>query len=522
MRLRPGTAAAILRELTPEPERVLPSDPAEWVAEECGEFLWSKQREIMRAVKTHRRVAVPSAHGTGKSRVASRIAAWWIAAHPLGEAAVITTAPTGDQVKGILWQEIASAKQAANLPGTISGITGQGPVLWHIGDVRVGVGRKPQDLANPEQAMQAFQGFHRRYLLGIMDEATGVPPWLVEAMQALLTNEAARLLAIGNPDDPATWFERACRPGSGWHVMPVSAFDTPAFTGEPVPENVRDGLVSQTWVNEKRQDYGGEDNPLWQSKVLGQFPDTSDRNVIAPRVVREAQERDLPGLEPGCFGLDVSRSAKGDWTELYRWRGGVARLVDRWRGLDSIAAAERAWSHGEHIPNVPIVVDNDGLGVSVADALERIRERLGHSGPRLVRFSSAGAPREPDKFDTRRSELWWTFRELVSSQTDEAGATVYAGHLDLDAADERLAAQLQAPRWWPDRRGRIHVETKDEMARRGEASPDAADAVMMAALSAPKDVHAIVQKLVERRVTAKPGRLAVGDGEVARVARARW
>jgi hypothetical protein len=45
---------------------------------------------------------------------------------------------------------------------------------------------------------------------------------------------------------------------------------------------------------------------------------------------------------------------------------------------------------------------------------------------------------------------------------------------------------------------------------------------MMAALSAPKDVHAIVQKLVERRVSARPRPLAVKDGEVAKVTKARW
>ena len=46
----------------------------------------------------------------------------------------------------------------------------------------------------------------------------------------------ARVVAVGNPDDPACHFATICKPGSGWHVETISAFDTPAYTGEKVPE----------------------------------------------------------------------------------------------------------------------------------------------------------------------------------------------------------------------------------------------------------------------------------------------
>jgi hypothetical protein len=43
-----------------------------------------------------------------------------------------------------------------------------------------------------------------------------------------------------------------------------------------------------------------------------------------------------------------------------------------------------------------------------------------------------------------------------------------------------------APRWHVDGRGRIHVETKAELAKRGIHSPDRADAAIMARLGAPR------------------------------------
>lgn len=43
-----------------------------------------------------------------------------------------------------------------------------------------------------------------------------------------------------------------CTPGSGWHVITVSAFDTAAYTGEKVPEELLPLLVSPEWVEERK------------------------------------------------------------------------------------------------------------------------------------------------------------------------------------------------------------------------------------------------------------------------------
>jgi hypothetical protein len=477
-----GTGDTVARQLTPEPERPVPTDPVEWIRERGG-FAWSKQREILRSVVEHHDTYVPSCHSAGKSRVAAEAAAYWIASHPVGEALVVTTAPTDEQVEKVVWKEVGRVKADAGLPGSIAGAN------WHVGPAGartlVGFGVKPQKRVNIEQGMQRMQGHHARYLLVIIDEATGVEPWIWDAVDSLASNVNARVLAIGNPDDPSSEFGKRCdastgslhKPGEryvtrlGAHVIPIDAYATPNFTGERVPEWLREHLVAREYAETMIARHG-EENPLVVSKVRGLFPDRSTYSVISPALIRRAWALVLPGFRRGAYGLDVARSAHGDESALYRDRGGVIRAVDVWREPDTTRTTERVLRHTQTTPEVPIAVDVDGIGGGVFDLLRRGLPDLGMAigRPRMVvPFSVASPAREPTRFDGRRSEVWWAAREELES-----------GLWDLDPADEDLAAQLTAPRWRVDHRGRIHVESKDELAARGISSPDRADAAIMA------------------------------------------
>ena len=84
-------------------------DPVGFIERELNEEPWSKQVEIAQSVLDHRYTCVRSCHGTGKSYLASRLMAWWIACHPIGEAFVVSTAPTQTQVEAILWREVGKA-----------------------------------------------------------------------------------------------------------------------------------------------------------------------------------------------------------------------------------------------------------------------------------------------------------------------------------------------------------------------------------------------------------------------------
>ncbi len=161
----PWEAAARMFEPTPVSPYL--KDPVKWVEDKLGETLWSKQREVCESVVVNRKTAVRSCHNAGKSRVASRIASWFIDVHPPGEAFIVSTAPTYSQVHGILWEEIRNAAKVAEsrgnpLPGRVLGSD-----QWKLDDgTLVGWGRKPADTDQ-----HGFQGIHRRYVLVVVDEA---------------------------------------------------------------------------------------------------------------------------------------------------------------------------------------------------------------------------------------------------------------------------------------------------------------------------------------------------------------
>lgn len=476
-----GTGSRVERLLTPEPERALPTDPVEWTRSTLDEHLWSAQRRVMRAVLEHRYTAWQACHGPGKSFTAARFVAWWLEGHPPGEAFVVTSAPSGHQVRAILWREIRRAHRRGNLPGTIT--DAQVPE-WKIDGEMVAFGRKPADLIDAEAARTAFQGIHARYVLIVLDEACGIPEWLWEATDTLVTNEASRVLAIGNPDDPTTRFAKVCAPGSGWHVEQTSVFDTPNFTGEAVPEQMREMLPSPTWVEERKRDWG-ESSPLYIAKVLGLFPEVADDVVISPRLVRLAHERSLPGLGRGRFGMDVARKG-ADETCIYRNRDGVIRLatlpvgpyaIDNagtpdplagqpavWRGADTDVSRRRAQAllEDRRTRHLEMTIDVVGLGAGVVDPLSAL-------GYRIAPYSGGEQANDPTRFTNRNAEAWWAFRDGLR-----------AGLIDLDPEDLTLASQLQSRKWKIDPQGkRIRLETKDEMAKRGLPSPDRADAAIM-------------------------------------------
>jgi hypothetical protein len=63
---------------------------------------------------------------------------------------------------------------------------------------------------------------------------------------------------------------------------------------------------------------------------------------------------------------------------------------------------------------------------------------------------------------------------------DVAGARFEQGEIDIDPDDDKLAAQLCSIKWGLDSRGRIRIESKDDMCKRGPSSPDRADAMAIA------------------------------------------
>lgn len=448
-----GSLLQLADVLDPTPQM----DIVTWTEQKRGGFLWSKQREVAESVIHNRYTAVKSAHGTGKSYFAADLVGWWLDQHPVGDAFAITTAPTAPQVEAILWREIAVAHEEGNLPGRIT--WGQVP-QWKIGDRMIAYGRKPADYADPVKAMQAFQGIHAKYVLVVLDEACGIPVWLWNAVDSIVTNDDARVLAIGNPDDPSSEFYNACRPGSEYHTITISAFDLPWATGEKVPEGLAKSLTGEGWVKERKRKWG-ENSPLYQSKVLGEFPDLSDDSLISPKLVREAMERHLNAEGFGIFGGDVARLGV-DNTVAYHNMDGVLRRVHESSKQNTMnTAGAFAKLINDNAGVVPMWIDISGLGAGVFD-------RLKEQNLPVYGFDGGSGPSDLVRFKNLRAEQYWYMREEFEK-----------GNVDMDPDDLDLAAQLQSIKWKLTSRGQILIESKDDMRKRGLPSPDHADAAMM-------------------------------------------
>lgn len=530
------------------------SDPAAWV-ESNGESMWSAQREILESVRDNRYTAVHSAHDLGKSFIASRTIAWWIACHPVGSAFVVSTAPSAAQVSAIMWREVTKIHNKANLIGKINRA---GYPQWYIEGELVGYGRKPADY---EQS--AFQGIHAQYVLVVIDEACGVARNLYDAVDALATNDNARVLAIGNPDDPASHFAAVCNPGSGWKVIHLDGLRSPNMTfkrivgddeanpnfpllkalmeaehipysTEEIPDELRDLLVTERWIEERIERWCGvpkaqidalspdelrnlvknraDGSSLFTAKVRGLFPTTASEGVIPLGWVQRAMERwrDLEQMDavsslradiPGALiiGVDVARTGN-DQTVIAERYGSYVPAIHRMRVTDTMEVANRAAAY-LHEPDSLAVVDVIGIGAGVYDRLRMMHndaEIIGSAVP----FNASGQSHRKDKlgqfqFRNDRAAAWWNMRELL----DPAFGSMIAL-----PDDEELLEELVAPKYNLFTSGIMTVEGKDDIKRRIGRSTDSADAVIAAFWT-----HGSIGNIEAILYENEPGRAGVID-----------
>jgi hypothetical protein len=448
-------------------EQVNPLDPVDWARKKAGIHLWSKQQEIIRSIITNKTTSVQSGHGIGKSLTASVAAAWWVDTHPPEDTLVVSTAPSVKQVHAILWEEIRKIHARAKLPGEV-----QISDNWLIGRRLVGFGRKPQD-----HDRDAFQGLHRKYVLVILDEACGIPEWLWLAASAITTGDNCRILAIGNPTDPSSYFRKVCRPGSGWNTIKISVLDSPRFTGEYLPPEVIEDLTGPDWVERSKVELG-EGSALWKAKVEGEFPGIDEFSVIPMGWIEDANQRwleweaetggKLDGEARQIIGADIARFG-GDRTAFAYRFGDVFTSVETMPKKDTLGTATMLARKLVQSRGDLGVVDTNGVGAGTYDALKKAGHySLGiNVGNRTSLTDSSGQV----EFYNLRAALMWKLREAL----DPARSP----RLCLPP-DDQLAVDLSSPRWKTVPGGKIVIESKDDLRRRIGRSPDRGDAVALA------------------------------------------
>lgn len=506
--------------------------PVSWTADKLNEYLWSAQRAVLDSVVAHRYTAVQSAHDLGKSMVAARAVAWWIDSHPPGEAFVVTTAPTAAQVAAILWREVSKAHGKGHLPGRINRA---GYPQWYLGNELVGYGRKPADYEE-----SAFQGIHAKYVLIVIDEAGGVARHLYDAVDALATNEYARVLAIGNPDDPGSHFASICKPGSGWNVLHLDGLRSPnmtreavlgtasehdltgapypltaalmmtegvPFSTEPLPEHIRPYLLSALWVEERIVRWCGVSaakaaelapdelgelirrraaaSPLFQAKVRGIFPTSVATGVIPLGWVQQAVNRWKDWSDGG-----------GDLSRVPNPAHLTVGVDVAYGGQDETCLAPRygdcipelhRYRHADTVETAEYAAAHlsEALSAAVVDVIgigagvyDTLRRwrREGIIRARVLPFNAAANTAMTDKIGEFR------FR-------NDRAAAWWRFREKLDPSrgsrvmlpdDERLIEELVAVKYKHLAGGIIQIESKDDIRTRLGRSTDSADAVIQA------------------------------------------
>lgn len=471
------------------------NDPVAFVTQALGETLWSKQVEILESIRDNKRTAVPACHAPGKSHLAARAVAWWVTCHPPGTARVVTTASTYRQVRTILWTAVRRVAHRYNLPGEVL------MVEWKLDGNVVADGFSPAD-----HDETAVQGIHAPHLLVVVDEAGGIGPTLGRALEALMTGGHTRLLVLGNPpvDLEESWFEGVCN-SSLYNVIPIGAHDTPNFTGEDAgickacppnvePHGVAIHLVDHEWVQDVTDEFG-EDSPFVQARVYARFPKGSANKTLPLGWVEMATENDDYAKAEGIrLGVDVA-SDGGDeaviaWVDgmvgsiRYNAAGAVNQNAVDVAGvvLRHILEAEQVHKDRDLRQPVRVKVDTIGVGWGVVSMLQRWREE-GRHGSEIVAVNVAERARDATKFASQRSEMWWNMRTLIQPKPGPDGVPRQEIRLDID---RKVIAQLTAPMYRSDSSGRIVVEQKAEMKRRGVNSPDRAEALLLAYFEPPR------------------------------------
>jgi len=457
-----------------------------WAKEVLGKTLWSKQEEIARSVVENSHTAVVSCNGAGKSGLAGIIAVWWVAVHDSRDVAVICSAPTYIQIARVLFKEIQdnfrlAAEHGVKLPGYITQAQ-----EWKLDDGTVMAwGRRPAD----KDIVSAFQGIHRRYVLVVLDEAGGIPEDLYTATEAVTNTEGARVLAIGNPDSRGTPFHKIFREDPTWHKIKISAFDTPNFTGEAIPEELKPLLIQREWVERQKISWG-EESARYKSKILAEFPDEADNTFFSQSAIDRSIDAEVDDDMdiPAVLGVDLARFGEDD-SVVYINRGGRCRKLDSWTKATAIESANRvhrlAIEHGVK----EVRVDASGLGGPVVDLIVNIAN---NSYTVISMLGSAASPDNTRWLNARA----YNFDFLREKMLD--------GSIDLDPDDKTLLDEIMMIQYKFSAKGAIQIESKDDMRSRGVKSPDHLDALVYAAANLE---HIVNSKFGDK----KPGDVVTWD-----------
>ena len=459
-------------------------DPVAFAREILGVEPWDAQVAILELVRDNLRVAVTSGHKTGKSMSAAILALWYFCS--FDDARVVMSSTTSRQVDQILWRELVMLRarggrcldcKAADPGGLRIARPCEHSALID-GDIgmmaRTGLRQDFREVVGfTAREAEAVAGISGKNLLYILDEASGIPEQIFEAIEG---NRAggARLVMFSNPtQNDGEFFDAFHGKSNFYATLAVSSETTPnAVSGR----DLIPGLAGRAWIDEKREEWG-ESSSLYKVRVLGEFALHEDGRIFSIGAIDAAETRWHETPESGrlFIGLDpAGPSGSGDETVFAIRRGLKLLALHCFRSLDdeghlaqALLLARRYGSPGE----VPVLVyDREGeVGSKLAIKVREFVE-LHHKAPPFeavsVRASDAAV---------RQAAVYGRLRdELVSNleQWFRDGGAI--------PEDAKLSGELHSFEWSTDARGKLKATPKDKIRKELGRSPDRFDALALA------------------------------------------
>lgn len=463
--------------------------PRQWQIDEFSKItehlLLDRQKQKIGLPPSTFYLSISSGRGTGKSAFLSMLDNWvmscWIGA------TTIVTANTANQLVSRTMAELGKwHTMAINSHWFEKSSTALRPQKWFgelvqqqlkIDTQYYYVDAQSWSEENPD----AFAGAHSQ--IGMMvqfDEASGIPDPIWNVTEGFFTDLAPlRLwLAISNPRrNTGRFFDCFHKDQGFWQTRYIDSREV-----EGVDKAVYQRIA----------DKYGEDHDVTRVEVKGQFPRTGSNQFIGRDTADVAARRELDQDEgaPLLMGVDVARY--GDDESVIRMRRGRdARSYTpvRYKGVNTMQLAANVAEIIDRENPDAVFVDGGGVGGGVVDRLKQL-------GYRVIEVQSGERANDPEKYLNRRVEMWGEMRDWLTTGCIENSA---------DLIDD-----LTGPEYSIDVKGRIKLESKELMKRRGLSSPDDADAL---ALTFAEPIARRDSNMIKRRSRFN-GRTAESDYDI--------